>query len=304
MKRSDPEISVIVATSGRGEKLQASLAGYDSLAPETPPFEIIVVLDGDDAATREVCAKPRTFTVQTLCQARSGPGPARNLGATSARGGLVVLLNDDTRPHRDCLLAHVRAQSRLGPCVAVGRTEWDPERDCTPYMQWLAPAGHQFNYGRLDPSRAVPWDACWATNLAIPTAWLKKEPFDPAYPWPAVEDGEWGYRLTHSGRPLRYVPGAVCYHDHRYEGPADYRQRARNAGAASRYVVRRHPELAWTLMGRPTVATAVRTASLLWPGCWRRETLWDLDFRTNYVVGIVQPRRKYRLKKRHENGGA
>lgn len=296
MTTNNPEISVIIATSGRAEKLETSLADYGSLAPGTPPFEIIVVLDGNDAATREISSKPRAFPVQILSQARSGPGPARNRGAAAARGGLVILLNDDTRPHRDCLLAHVHAQSHLGPCVAVGRTEWDPELNFTPYMNWLAPEGHQFNYDRLDPSRPVPWDACWATNLAIPTTWLKKEPFDPEYPWPAVEDGEWGYRLARSGRPLRYVPDAVCYHDHRYEGPADYRQRARNAGAASRYVTRRHPELAWTVMGRPTLATAARIASLLWPGCWRRETLWDLDFRANYVLGMVQTRRKYRLR--------
>lgn len=295
MTHQEPQISVIIATSGRAEKLEKSLIGYASLAPGTPSFEVVVVLDGDDPATRETCAKPWAFPVHVLSQARSGPGPARNLGATAACGRLAVLLNDDTRPHPENLLAHAEAQSRLGPCVAIGRTEWDPEKPRTPYMRWLAPEGHQFNFGRLDPSRPVPWDACWATNLAIPKMWLDETPFDPAYPWPAVEDGEWGYRLIRSGRHLRYVPEAVCYHDHRYEGPAQYRQRARNAGAASRYLVGRHPELAWAVMGRPVIAAGVRLASLVWPGRWRRDFTWDMDFRANYVLGMLQRRRNQRF---------
>jgi GT2 family glycosyltransferase len=290
MRNRDPQISVVIATVGRAEQLENSLAGYESLDPNTPPFEVIVVLDGEDPASRETCSKPRPFPIQVLSQKRAGPGPARNRGAEAARGELVILLNDDTRPHHNCLLAHTAAQSSLGPCVAVGRVEWDPELHCTPYMAWLAPEGHQFNYGRLDPSQPVPWDACWGTNLAIPSAWLKDEPFDPRFPKAALEDGEWGYRLTRSGRPLRYVPNAVCYHDHRYDGPGDYRQRARTAGAASRYVVRRHPELAWTMIGRPTVAAGLRFVSMLWPGSWHREMLWDADFRSNYVLGILQPR--------------
>jgi GT2 family glycosyltransferase len=296
MSDSGVEISVIIPTVGRASRLRRSLQGFERLDPETPEFEVIVVLDGEDEATRELSGGHRPFPFRLVSQERAGPGPARNLGTGEARGDLIVLLNDDTRPDSKNLLAHASAQTQLGPCAAVGRVEWDPEREVTPYMAWLAPAGHQFNYSRLDPEKPVPWDACWGTNLAIPRKWLLDEPFDPLYPRAAVEDGEWGYRLTRSGRPLRFVPAAVCYHDHRYEGPADYRQRARAAGAASRYVVRRHPRLAWALIGRPKAATAARLLSLLWPGSWRRELMWDLDFRANYVFGILQPRLNERLR--------
>ncbi len=292
MNDRDIGISVVIATAGRPAQLDTSLAAYDRLDPATPSFEVIVVCDGEEQTSLELCEKPRHFPVRVLSQQPAGPGPARNLGAASARGELVVLLNDDTRPDPGCLLEHASAQARLGPCVAIGRVEWDPDQLPTPYMKWLAPEGHQFNYGRLDPEQQAPWNACWATNLSVPRGWLLQEPFDPDFPVLAVEDGEWGYRLFRSGRQLRYVPESVCFHDHRYEGPADFRQRARTGGAASRYVVRRHPELTWTLIGRPVAAAAVRATSMLWPGNWRRDMLWDLDFRSNYAFGIVQPRRK------------
>jgi GT2 family glycosyltransferase len=296
MDTREIEISVVIPTIGRAVQLRRSLKGFGELVPETPAFEVIVVLDGGDEKPMGLGENEWPFALHVVSHERAGPGPSRNLGARHANGGLVVFLNDDTRPDPQCLLAHAVAQGKLGPCVAIGRVEWDPERPPSPYMEWLAPEGHQFNYARLDPERPVPWHACWGTNLAIPKRWVFDEPFDPLYPRPAVEDAEWGYRLARSGRPLRYVPAAVCYHDHRYEGPADYRQRARAAGAASRYVVRRHPELAWSLIGRPKAAAAVRLLSLVWPGSWRRELLWDLDFRANYVLGILQPRRKERLR--------
>ncbi len=294
MEDRDTRISVVIPTVGRAGKLEKSLSSYENLDPDTPPFEVIVVLDGEDQASRDVCSAPHSFPLRVLVQEPSGPGPARNLGAQTARGEFVVLLNDDTRLDPKCLLTHAAAQSDLGPCVAVGRMEWDPEIECSRYMAWLAPEGHQFNYSRLDPSRQVPWDACWGTNLALPTSWLLAEPFDPKFPVTAAEDSEWGYRLKRAGRSRRYVPDAVCFHDHFYGGPADYRRRSRIAGAASRYVVRLHPELAWSQIGRPAAAAVVRLASMLWPGFWRREMVWDLDFRANYVWGTLQPRREQR----------
>jgi glycosyltransferase involved in cell wall biosynthesis len=283
----DPAVSVVIATEGRAEKLRRSLAGFECLHPETPAFEIIVVLDGTDQATRAVAREPRPFPVRFLEQPHRGTGPAKNLGAAHAHAPLVVFLNDDTRPDAGCLLAHVRAQARYGPCVVLGRVEWDPLLEVTPYMAWLAPNGHQFNFSRLRPHEAVHWDACWGAHLGLPRDWCLGEPFDDAFPYPSLEDTEWGFRVSHTGRPIRYEPEAVCFHDHRYAGPAGYRRRARISGAAARYTVRHHPAMLWPLVLRPAGAAAASTLLALCPGRWRRDTLWDLDFRWNLVWGML-----------------
>ena len=289
------EISVIIATVGRAEQLRASLDGYEKLGPGTPSFEVVVVLDGDDPDSRAVCKAPRPFPLRVLGQRRAGNGPAKNRGAEAAVGDLVVFLNDDTRPDPACLVAHARAQRDLGPCVVVGRVEWDPEAEVTPFMEWLAPAGHQFNFERLDPHRPAPYDATWGAHLAAPRSWLLEHPFDPRFPYPSLEDIEWGYRIAAAGLPIFYVPEAICYHDHLYRGPADYRFRARVSGAAARYVAARHRSLVWPLIVRPAAAAKARALTLLWPGNWKQEMMWDLDFRWNYVLGTLQPRRADRL---------
>jgi GT2 family glycosyltransferase len=154
-------------------------------------------------------------------------------------------------------------------------------------MRWLAPGGHQYNYRRLAPGKPAPWDAVWATNLAVPRAWVLDEPFDPAFPVGCLEDSEWAFRQYRRGRRSVFVPEALAFHDHRYAGPTDYRGRARVFGAAARYFILRHPSLAWRFTLRPLAAAATRLATLVMPLPRRRERLWDLDFRLGYLTGLL-----------------
>ncbi len=299
MASERPRVSVVIATVGRPEQLATTLAAHERLDPVTPSFEVVVVLDGPSPAAREVASVPRRFPVKVLQKERGGIGPAKNLGAERAMADYVVFLNDDTRPAPGCLLAHLRAQRELGPCIVLGHVDWDPEKEITPYMRWLAPAGHQFNFSRLDPTGPISWDACWGAHLGLPREWVLDEQFDPDFPFPSLEDGEWGYRQFCRGRPLRYVPDAVCLHHHRYDGPGDYRPRARISGAAARYTVRRHRSLTWKLTIRPLAVAVAASILAAWPGQWRRETLWDLDFRWNFVWGIATPQSRHRLSGRY-----
>ncbi len=291
----EPVVSVVIATIGRAEKLERSLAAFDGLCDGTPAFEVVVVLDGVDPATRATARKPRRFPVRLLDQPRRGNGPAKNLGAEHALAPYLIFLNDDTRPDRRCIVAHLQAQATYGPCVLVGKVDWDPAREITPYMRWLAPRGHLFNFSRLEPHGPARWDACWGAHLGLPRAWHLEEPFDPAFPFPSLEDTEWGFRMARRGRPIRYEPDALCFHDHRYDGPTGFRPRARISGAATRHTVSRHPLTLWPLILRPAAAAVASIVLAAWPGRWRRDTLWDLDFRWNYIWGVVTRQRATRL---------
>jgi GT2 family glycosyltransferase len=284
---TDPAITIAIVTLGRAAKLERVLLACAALARETPPFEVVVVLDGDDPESRAVTAGARPFPLRSFVQAHAGAGPARNRAAREARGETLLFLNDDTRPDPGCLAAHAGARERLGPCMTEGLVAWDPELEITEYMRWLAPAGHQYNYARLTPGRPIPWDAVWATNLAVPRRWVLDCPFDTDLLPGCLEDTEWGFRQHRRGRHAVFVPEAVVLHDHRYAGPAEFRDRARTFGAAARLVVRKHPVLAWRFLLRPLAAAAVRAASLGLPSSRRRERRWDLDFRLGYLAGLL-----------------
>mgnify|MGYP000144444007 CR=1 FL=1 len=291
MANGGVELSVVIPTAGRAAKLASTLQALGEMAEGTPSFEVVVVLDGEDPATREALKRPWSFPLVVVAQPRLGAAAARNLGCRVAHAPTVLFVNDDTRPHPACLRAHWEAHVKFGPAGALGFTVWDPEAPVTPYMRWLAPAGHQFNFSRLKPYEVIPWDACWTTNLSVPRSWVLDEPLDEGFPGAAAEDSEWGYRLWRRGWKILYLPDAVCFHDHPYTGPKDFRSRARMAGAGARLAVRRHPELVGIFMVKPLLACAARALTLLLPAKSYRQKLWDFDFRWNYLVGMVRGRK-------------
>ncbi len=96
-------LSVVVPSRGDPARLHPLLA---ALAGQTLPrerFEIIVALDGA-APAPETDARLEALGARLVRLAqRSGPGAARNAGASAARGRFLVFTEDDVRPAPDWL---------------------------------------------------------------------------------------------------------------------------------------------------------------------------------------------------------
>lgn len=280
------DASIVIPTLGRTEKLARTVAAIQGMAA-ADRAELVVVHDGGEPEEAAPPLPAGPYPVRWLAQPKAGPAAARNRGAEAAAGELLLFLNDDTRPGAGWLEAHLAARERHGEAILLGRIEWDPERPITPYMAWLAPRGHQFNYDGFRDGQRLGWDRCFGTNMGVPRRWYLEEPSDPAFPVAALEDIEWAYRQHRRGRPIRYVAAALCFHDHRYDGPREYRARARAAGAAARYAARRHPRLAWQLVVKQLIAPWAALAALALPRRRWRERLWELDYRWNYLAGLL-----------------
>ena len=92
-----PRVSVVVPTRGtKPEQLDRALRSV--LAQTLPPYEIIVVVDGDaqKAASIRPPPGPCKVAVLSLGQPSNGrPGLVRNRGCGAARGDWVAFLDDD-----------------------------------------------------------------------------------------------------------------------------------------------------------------------------------------------------------------
>jgi glycosyltransferase involved in cell wall biosynthesis len=118
------QVSVVVPTYRRPELLSRCL---DALLAQTLPpeaYEIVVVDDGHQGATREIvqalAQRPAAPALHCLWPASGrGPAVARNTGWRSARAPLVAFTDDDTVPAPGWLAAGVAAMRAHPDWIAL-----------------------------------------------------------------------------------------------------------------------------------------------------------------------------------------
>jgi GT2 family glycosyltransferase len=112
--------SVLIPSWQRGDKLRTCLL---SLAKQTvPPDEVIVAWQGDDTATRDLaesCVAEVNYLLRVL-HAPQGIVPAENFALDAARGGIVMLIDDDAIAPPDWVAKHLSFYDANPRCGGVG----------------------------------------------------------------------------------------------------------------------------------------------------------------------------------------
>lgn len=234
-------LSVVVPTYRRPDLLERCLAALAAQAG-APPFEVVVVDDGSGDATTTVLRswESRLAGLRWFSQpANAGPAAARNRAIRAATGELVLFLDDDVEAAPDLVTTHLRlhADASGDPSLGVlGRVDWAPDLDVTPFMRWLDRSGLQFAYetwlreGPIDPPHA----AFYTANLSMHRALLDEVGgFDERFPYPAWEDMELAWRLhREAGFRLEYRPAARAFHTRAIDLPTFRRRTAMAAESA------------------------------------------------------------------------
>ena len=234
--------SVVIPTYNRIDMLVRVL---DALREQVdaPEFETIVVNDGSKDDTDRLLRDRRDITYRA--QENSGPGLARNLGVSLARGRFIVFIGDDTVPERRFLAEHARAhrqsnEDRLVACL--GYTGWPRRERVTAFMDYINDYGLQFGYRLIEDGATVPFNFFYTSNISIDREVLAANPFDHTFPSAAWEDIELAYRLDKLGLKIRYNAGAITRHHHPMTIDS-FARRQYTVGKAGAIFYRKHPEL-------------------------------------------------------------
>lgn len=210
------KISVIIPTYNRSDKLLKCLEFLNKQDFPKEDFEIIVVNDGSSDNTEIVLKNLKYENFSFYTQKNSGQGNARNLGIEKANGEIIIFIGDDIYPQKNFLKTHYDFHKENPEnYAALGLTEWYPEIEISPFMDWLVNGGPQFAYHKLKDKKEASFWYFYTSNISIKKSLLDNYKFDPDFKSYGWEDIELAYRLSKKENlKIIYLKDALAYHDH------------------------------------------------------------------------------------------
>lgn len=220
--RDEPELTVVIATRNRADSLERLL---DALTRQVgaPPFEVVVADNGSEDRTPAVIAAAATRGPVRGIEVRTpGKGRALNAAFREARGGLIVLTDDDVTPDPRWL-AELAAGAARHPQSAVFGGKVEVDRGKVP--GWIRrshnlmglltsehvgrPESNVYGFGRypFGPNLAVRRDRIAGMDSPYPTA------MGPGTPLPVGDESAFLMRVSvPEARDRIFLPEARVRH--------------------------------------------------------------------------------------------
>jgi glycosyltransferase involved in cell wall biosynthesis len=201
------EISVVIPTRNRLSKVEATLRSLYQQNAGGLSCEIVVVDDGSAPAV----VLPQRPALPTRLVRVEGVGRslARNTGAKSAKGKLLVFLDDDMQVGADFLAAHHRAHQQWPEALLVGAIRLPLHEQAVPFVRFR----QRLEDHGIPPQRGLvsARNFCTAANMAIVRdRFLNLGGFDPSIH--SSEDQDFALRYTAADGEVAFVPEAEAIH--------------------------------------------------------------------------------------------
>jgi glycosyltransferase involved in cell wall biosynthesis len=212
MEQEKPFFSIIVPTYNRPERLADCLKSLSRLDYPRDRFEVIVVDDGSQVKPEAVVAPfLGRLNVTLLTQKHSGPGAARNNGATRARGEFLAFTDSDCMPVSNWL-QNMAARFAMEPDHAIGGRTLNFLSDnlYSTASQVIRDVVYTYYNTHHDKMQFFP-----SSNLAMPAdRFLEIGGFDPTFT--RSQDRELCDRWQHHGFQMTFAPEVLVHHAHAY----------------------------------------------------------------------------------------
>jgi len=206
------QISVVIPTFNRPDKLKACLLSLSRQTLSTKDFEVVVVDDGSDMDLSQVTTPFKEhFQLRLMRQDNAGPASARNAGVGAAMGRFIALTDDDCLLHEDWLSIMLRNLQNKPGVLFGGKTINQLDGNIYSLTSQLL-IDHLYDY-HTKKSRNLMFFT--SNNMALARAgFLNCGGFNEDFPTASGEDREFCDRWLHAGNGLEFEPGATVYHGH------------------------------------------------------------------------------------------
>ena len=209
-------ISIVIPVKNGGSDLARCLEAISRQKLDRG-VETIVVDSGSTDGSVEL-ARRHGAVVREIPAAEFTHGSSRNLGASLARGQLLVFISQDAYPVSDDWLAKLTAPLQADPGVAGVYGRQLPHEDARPPERYFL----DFLYGperreqRVAGAAELTMDTTLFSNV---NAAIRRELWE-RFPFPEdlvmSEDQDWSRRVLLEGWTIVYEPAAAVRHSHNY----------------------------------------------------------------------------------------
>ncbi len=194
MESDTVSISIVIPVHNGGDRFRLCLDSLKKCDPS--PLEVIVVADGRSDGSWHL-AKERGFKTIVLDD-RGGPGRARNIGAESACGDILLFIDADVLVQKD-IIEHVQKVFTQTDDLTAVIGSYDSNPTEKNFISQYRNLLHHFIHQTAREDASTFWGACGAIRRVT---FLHEGGFDECYTTPSIEDIDLGYRLKEKGHKI------------------------------------------------------------------------------------------------------
>jgi rhamnosyltransferase len=282
-------ISVVIPVKNGGADLVRCL---DAIARQDVSGEVeVVVVDSGSTDGSPGRARAMGARVHEISPSEFQHGRTRNLGASLARGDMLVFTSQDAYGASDKWLAALTASFRSDDRIAGVYGRQLPHEDATPPERYFL----DFLYGaeprvqRIAEEDELAFESTLFSNVnsAMPRSTWEAFPF--ADDIVMSEDQEWSRRVLLAGHAIGYEPEAAVHHSHTYSVSAAFRRFFDSGASAERSYV--SGDRSTAALRRAAAQYAKGELSWLWSTGQRRWIPYTAVYELSKFAGLQLGRR-------------
>lgn len=199
-------ISVIMPVYNGIEFIKRSLPPLVAMRERGEVVEVIVVDDTSSDDTPDVARRLGADVMPS--GGRLGPGAARNVAASDAKGDILWFIDADVIVHEDAARVMLAGFDEAGVVGVFG--SYDDKPPAQNFLSQYKNLVHHYYHQRARKEASTFWSGCGAIRK---DAFLSQGGFDvEMFKRPSIEDIELGYRLIKAGGKLLLLTDMQCTH--------------------------------------------------------------------------------------------
>ncbi|MGD9344423.1 MAG: glycosyltransferase family A protein [Candidatus Aminicenantes bacterium] len=197
MTENVPEISIIIPVYNAKNYLVQSLPAFTNVQQQN--FELIVVDDSSSDGSLELAQRYADVVLKT--EKNSGPAQARNRGARTSKGPILLFLDADVRIYPDTI-AKILSSFQKNPETSALFGSYDsvpPEKN---FFSQYKNLHHHYVHQKASTDARTFWAGCGAVRRAD---FDEVGGFSSEFAKPSIEDVELGYKFIERGKTIKLL---------------------------------------------------------------------------------------------------